>query len=274
MSERVAGKVAFITGAARGQGRSHAVRLAEEGADIIAVDVLEDYPSVGYPMATADDLDETVGAGRGAGPAHRRHQGRRQGPRLRSRAALDDGVSSSWVTWTSSCANAGICSRPDLGRGHPRALAGHPRHQSDRRVEHHGRSRTPPDRQRRRFDHRHQLDGRDQGPSLRRPLRRGQARRGRHRPLPGQRAGPAPHQGQHRAPDRGQHPDAPGARRPRPPAQPTIPNSGACSRTPCRSRRWSRADVSEAVLFLASDESRYVTGLELTIDAGAAIRCR
>ena len=57
---RVEGKVAFITGAARGQGRSHAIRLAEEGADIIAVDALEDYASVGYGMATQADLDETV----------------------------------------------------------------------------------------------------------------------------------------------------------------------------------------------------------------------
>ncbi len=56
---RVAGKVAFITGAARGQGRSHAIRLAEEGADIIAVDICKDYDTVGYPMATAEDLEET-----------------------------------------------------------------------------------------------------------------------------------------------------------------------------------------------------------------------
>ncbi|MEV0674301.1 mycofactocin-coupled SDR family oxidoreductase [Mycobacterium sp. NPDC050441] len=56
---RVAGKVAFITGAARGQGRSHAVRLAEEGADIIAVDICKNYDTVGYPMATAEDLEET-----------------------------------------------------------------------------------------------------------------------------------------------------------------------------------------------------------------------
>ncbi|RBY83694.1 SDR family mycofactocin-dependent oxidoreductase [Geodermatophilus sp. TF02-6] len=57
---RLEGKVAFITGAARGQGRSHAVRLAQEGADVIAVDGLTDVASVGYPMATQDDLDETV----------------------------------------------------------------------------------------------------------------------------------------------------------------------------------------------------------------------
>ena len=57
---RVAGKVAFITGAARGQGRSHALRLAQEGADIIAVDLCEPIDTVNYPMATEDDLAETV----------------------------------------------------------------------------------------------------------------------------------------------------------------------------------------------------------------------
>ena len=60
MAGRVEGKVAFITGAARGQGRSHAVRLAEEGADIIAVDLCGQVGSVPYPMATPEDLAETV----------------------------------------------------------------------------------------------------------------------------------------------------------------------------------------------------------------------
>lgn len=54
------GKVAFITGVARGQGRSHAVTLASEGAAIIGVDICEDIPSNGYPMASRDELDETV----------------------------------------------------------------------------------------------------------------------------------------------------------------------------------------------------------------------
>jgi SDR family mycofactocin-dependent oxidoreductase len=57
---RVEGKVAFITGAARGQGRSHAVRLAQEGADIIAVDLAHDIESLKYSLATPDDLKETV----------------------------------------------------------------------------------------------------------------------------------------------------------------------------------------------------------------------
>lgn len=54
------GKVAFITGAGRGQGRSHAVLLAEHGADVIAVDIGQDIPTVPYSLSTADDLAETA----------------------------------------------------------------------------------------------------------------------------------------------------------------------------------------------------------------------
>src|SRR4029453_17621460 len=57
---RVENKVALITGAARGQGRSHAIRLAEEGADIIAVDLCDQIDSVPYGMSTPDDLAETA----------------------------------------------------------------------------------------------------------------------------------------------------------------------------------------------------------------------
>ena len=57
---RVEGKVAFITGAGHGQGRSHAVRLAEEGADIIAMDLCAPVETVPYRMSTPEDLDETV----------------------------------------------------------------------------------------------------------------------------------------------------------------------------------------------------------------------
>ncbi|HEY9265657.1 MAG TPA: mycofactocin-coupled SDR family oxidoreductase [Mycobacterium sp.] len=61
MSGRLAGRVAFITGAARGQGRAHAVRMAKEGADIIAVDIAGKLPPcVPYDPATPEDLDETV----------------------------------------------------------------------------------------------------------------------------------------------------------------------------------------------------------------------
>ncbi len=57
---RMDGKVAFITGAARGQGRSHALRLAEEGAEIIAVDLCRPVETVAYEPATSDDLAETA----------------------------------------------------------------------------------------------------------------------------------------------------------------------------------------------------------------------
>lgn len=60
MGTSLSGKTAFITGAARGQGRAHAVKLASEGADIIAVDLCGQIESVPYPLATPDDLAATV----------------------------------------------------------------------------------------------------------------------------------------------------------------------------------------------------------------------
>jgi len=71
MTGRVAGKVALITGAARGQGRSHALRLAEEGADIIALDICRQIESVPYPLSTPEDLEETTVS---RGTTVRRHQ--------------------------------------------------------------------------------------------------------------------------------------------------------------------------------------------------------
>jgi SDR family mycofactocin-dependent oxidoreductase len=57
---RFKGKTVFITGGARGQGRSHAIRFAEEGADIVTLDICDQIATVEYPMATLDDLDATV----------------------------------------------------------------------------------------------------------------------------------------------------------------------------------------------------------------------
>jgi SDR family mycofactocin-dependent oxidoreductase len=108
MAGRVAGKVAFITGAARGQGRSHAIRLAEEGADIIAVDICRDYDTVGYPMATEADLAETVKA---VEALDRRIVAAQADVRDAAglTAAVDDGVAQLGRLDIVS-ANAGICS--------------------------------------------------------------------------------------------------------------------------------------------------------------------
>ncbi len=69
MPSGLEGTVALVTGAARGQGRSHAVRLAAEGADVIAVDICADIPTVAYPLATAEDLAETARLVESAGRA-------------------------------------------------------------------------------------------------------------------------------------------------------------------------------------------------------------
>lgn len=104
----LAGRVAFITGAARGQGRSHAVRLAADGADIFGVDICADIASNGYPMATRDELDETVGLVEAQG-------GKMIGAVADVRdyralkAALDDGVAH-FGRLDIVCANAGIAS--------------------------------------------------------------------------------------------------------------------------------------------------------------------
>jgi SDR family mycofactocin-dependent oxidoreductase len=107
MTGRVAGKVAFITGAARGQGRAHAIRLAEEGADIIAVDLCRDYDSLSYPLGSAADLAQTVKA---VEALDRRIVATRADVRDPGalRAAVDDGVAQ-LGRLDIAVANAGIC---------------------------------------------------------------------------------------------------------------------------------------------------------------------
>jgi NAD(P)-dependent dehydrogenase (short-subunit alcohol dehydrogenase family) len=91
MAGRLEGKVAFITGAARGQGRAHAVRMASEGADIIAVDICRQIESNNYPLATPGDLQETE---RAVKELDRRIVARQADVRERSelRDALEAGV--------------------------------------------------------------------------------------------------------------------------------------------------------------------------------------
>jgi SDR family mycofactocin-dependent oxidoreductase len=101
------GKVAFITGAARGQGRSHAVRLAEEGADIIAVDLCAPISSMNYPNASPEDLDQTVKEVEATG---RKIIARIGDVRLREqlKEILDEGIAA-FGHVDVIVANAGIC---------------------------------------------------------------------------------------------------------------------------------------------------------------------
>lgn len=66
-TDRFVGKVALVTGAARGQGRNHALRLAEEGADVVLVDACRDVETLGYDLATPADLEETTRLVKAAG---------------------------------------------------------------------------------------------------------------------------------------------------------------------------------------------------------------
>lgn len=117
MAGRMEGKVSFITGAGRGQGRAHAVKQASEGADIIAVDICADIRSVPYPMATWDDLQETkrlvekTGRRCVAVKADVRDRGQLQ-------AALDEGLAE-LGSLTTVCANAGVL---PLAMGDPHPL--------------------------------------------------------------------------------------------------------------------------------------------------------
>lgn len=104
---RVQDKVAFITGAARGQGRSHAVRLAGEGADIIAVDICEKLPTTPYEGSTPEDLEETVRLVEATG---RRIVARKAD--VRDQASLDVAVEDGIAAFGKIdivVANAGIC---------------------------------------------------------------------------------------------------------------------------------------------------------------------
>lgn len=111
MAGRVEGKVAFITGAARGQGRSHAVKLAEEGANIIAIDVCTQLDDVPIPMSTPEDLQETVALVEAAGgKIHAAEVDVRDFEGMQ--AAVDEGVAQ-FGRLDIVCANAGLASSGD-----------------------------------------------------------------------------------------------------------------------------------------------------------------
>ena len=199
------GKVAFITGAGRGQGRSHALRLAEEGADIIALDVCDDaVGTIGYPLSTPDGSRRDDRGRRGARPPC----GQRRRRRARSRSGHRRG-------------------RTGPGRARPhrrrlrqrrhrllggrlgddgRAVEGHDRHQPHGRLQRRARGAAVDGGARRRWlGDPHELDRGPHRLRQHRALHRGQARRDR--PDEGARAGggAARHPRQRDLPDDRQH---------------------------------------------------------------------
>ena len=114
---RLDGKVVFITGAARGQGRAHAVRVAEEGGHVIAVDICADIASNSYPMATREDLSETTSlVEKHGGQAVTRVADVRD--RAALAAAVDEGIAR-FGRLDGVVAQAGIC---PLGTTEPQAF--------------------------------------------------------------------------------------------------------------------------------------------------------
>ena len=106
MGGRLDGKVALVTGAARGQGKSHCIRLAEEGASIIAVDLLAQIDTVRYPLGSEEDLADTVAQVEGTG---QKIIATKADVRERDqlRAAVEEGVAAFGGLHV-VCANAGI----------------------------------------------------------------------------------------------------------------------------------------------------------------------
>jgi SDR family mycofactocin-dependent oxidoreductase len=106
MGGRLDGKVALVTGAARGQGKSHCIRLAEEGANIIAVDLQENIDTVAYPLGSPEDMADTVDKVEAAGGKVLSFKADvRERPQLRE--AVDAGVDQ-FGRLDIVCANAGI----------------------------------------------------------------------------------------------------------------------------------------------------------------------
>lgn len=108
------GKTAFITGAARGQGRSHALRLADAGANIIGIDICDDIKTNPYPLASAEDLEQTAELVRSRGVEAAVYQADVR-DRNGLRDALDAGVKR-FGSLDIVCANAGIL---PMANGHP-----------------------------------------------------------------------------------------------------------------------------------------------------------
>ena len=248
-------------------GRSHAVRLAEEGADLILVDICESLPELEYPLSTREDLAETARLAEKHGSRVITHVvDVRDSAALA--AAVGDGVAQLGGL-DASVANAGVLTVGTWDHDDTEAVANGVGRQPDRHVEY-VCSRDSASRRAGRQPGQHQLVRGPEGHAAAPAVHGVQTRRGRPEPRPGQRACRTEYSGQHGSSDRCR--DGYAARdlqeilaesAPRP--HPDLPQCLACVMA-------EAVDISNAVLFLVSDESRYVTGLEFKVDAGVTLR--
>ena len=212
MAGRLEGKVAFITGAARGQGRAHAIAMAKEGADIIVVDICRQIESNPYPLSTPDDLAETERSVKELGRRvvradRRRARTARAARRARERARRPRQARHRRRQRGHSADGDGTSARSDgVRRRHRRRSAGR---------DEHGRRRAAASR-RGIVGHRHRLDGGHDHRHHRQP-RHGTRRRrlrleqaGAHRVLRAAvtAGGAKDDRGQHDSSDERQHPSA------------------------------------------------------------------
>ncbi len=277
MTGRLEGKVAFITGAARGQGRAHAVRLAEEGADIIAIDICSNIETVtAYDLATEAELAETVALVEATG---RRIVAKKADVRDIDALtqAVERGVEELGRLDT-VVANAGIFSHALESHNYDEQAWTDVIDVNQTGVWHTVKAAMP-----------HMLATGEGGSLIlisSRPaaragqpgqLHRGQARRGRVDEGAGQRVRAVRHPGQHHPPERDR--DRDGAERDLVPDLPAGSREADPRGRAARVRRHEPVQapfidsvhVSHAVVCLASDESLYVSGAQLPVDAAAAI---
>ena len=286
MAGRLEGKVAFITGAARGQGRAHAIAMAKEGADIIAVDICRDIPSNPYPLATPDDLSETERSVK--------EVGRRVVAKIadvRERHELRDAVEAGLADLGKIdivVANAGILPMA-MGRAHD-AMSFVDASDVDLLGVMNTVAVTNPSVAQRSLGHHHGFDGWDDPRHHRQPehgswrqrlwleqarahrVRRGDVHGARRADDPGQRHSPT-NCNTHLLQNDGMYsmfrPDltAEGKQATREDAEPLFTIFQAMPIPYIEPE-----DMANLAVFLASDESRYITGQQIRVDAGSLLK--
>ena len=265
----LAGRVAYVTGAARGQGRSHCVRLARAGADVVAIDACGPVAeSNGYAAATPEDLAETVSLVEGEGRKILAKEVDVRDAEGQQRVVAD--AVEQFGRLDIVVANAGVLNWGRLWEISAQQWQETLDTNLTGRVEHdQGRGAADDRGGQRRLDHQHQLGGGHQGRSGLRALLRQQVRRRRADQLTGSRVGRVRNSGQlgasvrHRHPD-GQRPvDVPDVRRP------SDTSSTASPPAPCRRTRWPHPTSSPTSSSgWPATRSSLVTAAQIPADKG------